>query len=28
MLDLRWMIALAPRPWFANLESRGCVVYR
>jgi hypothetical protein len=27
-LDLRWVTTLAPAEWFADLEARGCVVYR
>jgi Leucine-rich repeat (LRR) protein len=27
-LDLRWIVTLAPAPWFADLEARGCVIYR
>jgi Leucine-rich repeat (LRR) protein len=27
-LDLRWVTRLTPPPWFDDLESRGCVVYR
>jgi hypothetical protein len=26
-LDVRWAAALAPPPWFAALEARGCLVY-
>jgi Leucine-rich repeat (LRR) protein len=26
-LDLRW-VAIRPYPWFADLEARGCLVYR
>jgi hypothetical protein len=25
-LDVRWALALAPPPWFADLEARGCLV--
>jgi Leucine-rich repeat (LRR) protein len=27
-LDLRWIATLAPPPWFADLEARGCAIYR
>jgi hypothetical protein len=27
-LDLRWVTTLAPLAWFADLEARGCAVYR
>jgi len=27
-LDLRWVTTLEPPGWFAQLEMRGCVVYR
>jgi Leucine-rich repeat (LRR) protein len=27
-LDLRWIATLAPAPWFAGLEARGCAIYR
>jgi len=27
-LDLRWVDTLAPHSWLADLEARGCVVYR
>jgi len=27
-LDLRWIAAFVPPPWFADLEARGCVIYR
>ena len=27
-LDLRWVSTLAPQAWIADLEARGCVVYR
>jgi Leucine-rich repeat (LRR) protein len=27
-LDLRWVTTLDPPSWFAQLEARGCVIYR
>jgi Leucine-rich repeat (LRR) protein len=27
-LDLRWVDTLIPQSWIADLEARGCVVYR
>jgi len=27
-IDLRWVDTLEPSVWFADLEARGCVVYR
>lgn len=27
-LDLRWVTTLAPPAWFADLEARGCAIYR
>jgi hypothetical protein len=27
-LDLRWVTTLGPSAWFAELERRGCAVYR
>ena len=27
-LDLRWVSTLGPPKWFAELEARGCIVYR
>ncbi len=27
-LDLRWVTTLDPPAWFADLEARGCVIYR
>jgi Leucine-rich repeat (LRR) protein len=27
-LDLRWIATLTPAPWFADLEARGCAIYR
>jgi len=27
-LDLRWVTAIAAPAWLADLEARGCVVYR
>lgn len=27
-LDLRWVEKLIVPPWFADLEARGCLVYR
>jgi hypothetical protein len=27
-IDLRWVNTFEPSPWFADLEARGCVIYR
>jgi hypothetical protein len=27
-LDLRWVTTLEPAAWVADLEARGCAVYR
>jgi hypothetical protein len=27
-LDLRWVATLIPPVWIADLEARGCLVYR
>jgi Leucine-rich repeat (LRR) protein len=27
-VDLRWVDTLEPSDWLADLEARGCVVYR
>jgi hypothetical protein len=27
-VDLRWIATLVPPPWFADLEARGCAIYR
>jgi len=27
-LDVRWVATLSPPAWFADLEQRGCLVYR
>jgi len=27
-VDLRWVTTLAPPTWLADLDARGCVVYR